>query len=192
MHAVVQNMLLAGQDLGKPQAAQERIARDGLSYTHEEFAEWYGKDADNMWACAAVIVHDYTFAQLCKDAYRYAGQIEQLLKDTQAELAQTQAELASQTAAAMAANSMAQRAKDSWTEASGVMAGHLLTIEKLQAEGEKLQAEGLKHEKALEASEAARFEAETSSDELRSVLSRLCCLETETLCSICRSKCRES
>ena len=165
--------------------AQERIAWNGLSYTYEEFLAWYGKDADNMWACAAVIVHDYTSQRWCKDAYIYAGQIEQLYASQTAELAQTRAELASQTAAAEAANSIAQRAKDFAAEMSRVMVEHILTIE-------KLQAEALEHEKALEASHAATLEAKASRDEAERLLSELCYLETETLCSVCGSKWRES
>ena len=151
--------------------AQERIAWDGWSYTYEEFLSWYGKDADDMWACAAVIVHDYTSQRWCKDAYIYAGQIEQLY-------AQTRAELASQTAAAEAANSIAQRAQDFAAEMSRVMAGHILTIE-------ELQAKALEHEKALEASHAATLEAKASRDEAERLLSELCNYEKDTLCSVC-------
>ena len=187
MPAVVQNMLLVGQEHGCKTwlqdmscriDLQERIAWDGLSYTYEEFLAWYGKDADSMWKRAAVIVHDYTSQRWCKDAYIYAGQIEQLY-------AQTRAELASQTAAAEAANSIAQRAQDFAAEMSRVMVEHILTIE-------KFQAEALEHEKALEASHAAKLEAETSRHEAKRLLSELCYLETETLCSVCGSKWRES
>ena len=187
MPAVVQNMLLVGQEHGCKTwlqdmscriDLQERIAWDGLSYTYEEFLAWYGKDADNMWACAAVIVHDYTSQRWCKDAYIYAGQLKQLYASQTAQLAHTRAELASQTAAA-------QRAQDFAAEMSRVMAGHILTIE-------KLQAEALEHEKALEASHAAKLEAETSRHEAKRLLSELCYLETETLCSVCGSKWRES
>ena len=187
MPAVVQNMLLVGQEHGCKTwlqdmscriDLQERIAWDGLSYTYEEFLAWYGKDADSMWKRAAVIVHDYTSQRWCKDAYIYAGQIEQLY-------AQTRAELASQTAAAEAANSIAQRAQDFAAEMSRVMAGHILTIE-------RLQAEALEHEKALEASRAAELEAETSRDEAKRLLIELCHLETETWCSVCGNKWRET
>ena len=158
--------------------AQERIAWNGLSYTYEEFLAWYGKDADIMWKRAAVIVHDYTSQRWCKDAYIYAGQLKQLYASQTAQLAHTRAELASQTAAA-------QRAQDFAAEMSRVMVEHILTIE-------KLQAEALEHEKALEASHAAKLEAETSRHEAKRLLSELCYLETETLCSVCGSKWRES
>ena len=180
MPAVVQNMLLVGQEHGCKTwlqdmscriDLQERIAWDGLSYTYEEFLAWYGKDADSMWKRAAVIVHDYTSQRWCKDAYIYAGQIEQLY-------AQTRAELASQTAAAEAANSIAQRAQDFAAEMSRVMAGHILTIE-------ELQAKALEHEKALEASHAATLEAKASRDEAERLLSELCNYEKDTLCSVC-------
>ena len=158
--------------------AQERIAWDGKSYTYEEFLRWYGKDADDMWACAAVIVHDYTSQRWCKDAYIYAGQLKQLYASQTAQLAHTRAELASQTAAAEAANSIAQRAKDFAAEMSRVMVEHILTIE-------KLQAKALEHEKALEASHAATLEAKASRDEAERLLAELCNYEKDTLCSVC-------
>ena len=177
MHAVVQTML---------PACQERIARDGKSYTYEEFAEWYGEDADNMWACAAVIFHDYTSQILLREAYRYVFSIEQLLTAKEAELAQTQAELASQKAAAVAANSRADTAVEAWNEAAKAMAAHHWKVRQLQDEKAEAQSEALKLENAFKASDAARAKAEKSRDELDSVLENILCLENLSICVQCK------
>ena len=33
--------------------ATERQAQDGVSYTYQEFVQWYGTAADELWAAAA-------------------------------------------------------------------------------------------------------------------------------------------
>ena len=34
---------------------ERRLARDGVFYTEEEFAEWYGDDHQTMWAWAPIL-----------------------------------------------------------------------------------------------------------------------------------------